>query len=94
MHGREGHAWQGGCMVGGDMCGWGHVWQGVCMAGGMHGRGVCMMGEHAWWGACVAGGVCARYYEIRSMSGRYASYWSAFLLGQSFSKNTRIQDVI
>ena len=41
----------------------------------MHGRGC------AW-----QGGVCAthapspgRYYEIRSMSGRYASYWNAFL---------------
>ena len=31
------------------------------------------------------GGVChahppGRYYEIQSMSGRYASYWNAFLL--------------
>ena len=40
-------------------------------------------------GVCVAGGVCdthvplpGRYYGygIRSMSGRYASYWNAFLL--------------
>ena len=38
---------------------------GACVAGGMHGRG---------------GGVHGRYYEIRSMSGRYASYWNAFLL--------------
>ena len=32
-------------------------------------------------GACVvfAGGVCIGYDEIRSMSGRYASYWNAFL---------------
>ena len=72
MHGR-GHAWQG------DLCGRGHAWQGgmcdrgACVARGVHGRG------HAWQGACVA---CppGRYYEIRSMSGRYASYWSAFLL--------------
>ena len=84
MHGRGrawrgGHAWQG-------VCAWqeGHAWQ-----GGMHGRGACMA-----WGACMAGGACmggmrgrramplplspARYYEIRSMSGRYASYWNAF----------------
>ena len=39
--------------------------------GGMHGRD----GGHAW-----QGGVRGRYYEIRSMSGRYASYWNAFLL--------------
>ena len=31
-------------------------------------------------GAClVAGGACIGYDEIRSMSGRYASYWNAFL---------------
>ena len=50
----------------GGMCGGGHTWQG----GGMHGRG-----GRAW-----QGGVRGRYYEIRSMSGRYASYWNAFLL--------------
>ena len=38
-----------------------------------------MAGEHAWQGVCMAGGVHARYYEIRSMSGRYAFYWNAFL---------------
>ena len=44
--------------------------------GGVHGKG-----------AYVAGGMHGthvpppgRYYEIRSMSGRYASYWNAFLL--------------
>ena len=41
---------------------------GACMAGGVHGRG------HAWH-ACPLD----RYYETRSMSGRYASYWNAFL---------------
>ena len=65
VHGR-GHAWQGACMAGG-----------VCVAGGVHGRGACMAG------ACVAGGAfmlppTTRYYEIQSMSGRYASYWNAF----------------
>ena len=88
MHGREacmagghawwGHAWQGLCMAGGAyMAGghawWGHAWQGVCMAGtGMHGRGVCVACMHA-------PPPPRRYYEIRSMSGRYASYWNALL---------------
>ena len=50
--------------------------RGACVAGGVHGEG-----------ACVAGGrVChSRYYEIRSMSGRYASYWNAFLLILKFT---------
>ena len=53
--------------------------RGACVVGGMHGRG------HVWQGACMAGGVHGgegmrgRYYEIRSMSGRYTSYWNAFL---------------
>ena len=43
--------------------------RGVRGAGGVHGAG-----GRAWcWGACVG------YDEIRSMSGRYASYWNAFL---------------
>ena len=47
---------------------------GACMAGGVCGRGgMCSRG------VCMAGGVRGRYYEIRSMSGRYASYWNAFL---------------
>ena len=28
------------------------------------------------------GGACVGYDEIRSMSGRYASYWNAFLFCQ------------
>ena len=68
---RRGRAWQGVCMVG-DMCG----------RGGMHGGGgMCGGRGHAWWGACMAGGGLRlgrkdpppRYYEIGSMSGRYAS---------------------
>ena len=47
--------------------------QGVCMAGGM-GGGVCSEG-HACHG---------RYHGIRSMSGRYASYWNAFLFDMNF----------
>ena len=65
MHG-GGHVWRGGaCMAGG-----------ACVAGGVHGREACMLGK----GACMAlGGMCSRYYEIRSMSRWYASYWNAFL---------------
>ena len=75
MHGR-GYAWQGG-MHGRGMCGGGgHVWWWrACVTGGVHGRG----------GMCGGGHVChicppSRYYGIRSMIGRYASYWNAFLL--------------
>ena len=76
-----GHAWlpgghaglQGECALLG-----GHAW----LPGGVHG-----CGGHVWLlGACVvAGGMCGcrgacmGYDEIRSMSGRYASYWNAFL---------------
>ena len=61
------------------------------VAGGMHGFGGMVAGGHGCWGACVfvegavtTGGcgcrwVCMGYDEIRSMSGRYASYWNAFL---------------
>ena len=46
----------------------GHVW---FYLGGMRGfiRG----------GACIVFSVFFGYNEIRSMSGRYASYWNAFL---------------
>ena len=57
----------------------GHAW---FYSGGMHG--------FIQWGACVVlfsrGGpvhgffIFFGYNEIRSMSGRYASYWNAFLL--------------
>ena len=48
---------------------------GACMValGGMHG----CSGGHAWF--FLGGGACVGYDEIRSMSGRYASYWNAFL---------------
>ena len=65
-----GHVW---LLPGGGMCG--------CSEGGMHG--------FSWGGACMVfargrawffpGGACVGYDEIRSMSGRYASYWNAFL---------------
>ena len=71
---------EGACMAGGGMCGRGMHGRGACMAGGMHGGG------HAWQegmcgrGACMAGGMHGGYYEVRSRSGRCASYWNAFLL--------------
>ena len=78
----RGHVWQrgpGGCTAGG------HVWQGVCgrgcMAGGMHGGG------HVWPGHAPLPRHRG-YYEIRSMSGRYASYWNAFLLILIFISNS------
>ena len=87
--GLGGHMWQGD-MHGGALHsgggGGGRVCQGTCMAeGGVHGRRACMVGGHAWQWACVAGEACmacmppGRYYEIRSMSGWYTSYWNAFL---------------
>ena len=58
VHGGGGHA-QGGCVVGGGMCGRAGGGMcgvgGVCVVGGMHGRGG-MCGGHAWQGVCVAGG--------------------------------------
>ena len=79
-----GHAWQGGMRGMRGLCVADNAWQGgVCGRGGMHGRGG-MRGR----GACVAGGgVRGRYYEIRSMSGPYASYWNAFLYVGINSRN-------
>ena len=75
------HGGGGACMAGGHMHGRGvHAWQGVCMAGGYVWQG----GMHGM-GACVAGGMHSWYYETRSISGRYASYWNAFLLSFVFS---------
>ena len=82
-----GHVWLlgGVCVV---LFG-GHAW---LLPGGVHG---CSGGMRGFiWGACMVlfGGVCMvlfggmrgffsffRYNEIRSMSGRYASYWNASL---------------
>ena len=80
-----GHAW----LLGGHA--WllgGHAW---LLWGGMHGcsggsmcgcsRGACVVAPGGGMRGC-SGGVCGirRDTEIRSMSGRYASYWNAFLL--------------
>ena len=68
MHGcsRGGHAWLLGSM---------HGCSGACMAAP---RGSCVVAPR---GACIVGGVhgIRRDTEIRSMSGRYAYYWNAFL---------------
>ena len=76
----------GACMVasGGGICGclggraW-LLWGGMCGCSGGH---AWLLGGHAW--LLPGGGVCGffsffGYNEIRSMSGRYASYWNAFL---------------
>ena len=92
MHGCGG---QGACMVAGGVCGCqglcvvagGHAW----LLGGMHGsQGACMVARGCAWlpGGCtwllggrawLRGGACVGFDEIRSMSGRYASYWNGFL---------------
>ena len=81
----RGHAWLGGCMTRGACVAGGHAWlggpcmAGVCVAGGL---GACMAGGMCGWGACMTCTPPGRYYGygIRSMSGRHASYWNAFLL--------------
>ena len=85
MHGR-GVCVAGG-VHGGGVYGRGVHGRGALMAGGMHGRWVCIARGCAWQGACMAGACMAERhvwqggdYEIRSMSGQYASYWNAFLL--------------
>ena len=77
VHGMTG----GACMVGG-----------ICGKGGMCGRGVCMAGGHAWLGdmhgrGCDTHAPPGRHYGygIRSISGRYASYWNAFLFSFAFA---------
>ena len=72
-----------GCSGGGGVRGfiWGNAW---FYSGGVHGfiRGAYMV---LFGGACMVlfsrGGMHGffGYNEIRSMSGRYASYWNAFL---------------
>ena len=82
MHGWLWHVWQGG-----------HAWQGI----GMHGRGVCMAGGMCKrGGACMAGGVFVvgsmhgrgggvRGRNNGNCSGRYASYWNAFLFSNWYT---------
>ena len=53
-------------------------WGGVCL--GMVRGGACVV----MGGMCGCRGACVGCDEIRSMSGRYASYWNAFLLDLVF----------
>ena len=65
--------------------------------------GACVARGHALWGVCMAGGGMhggghpppGRYYGygIRSMSGRYASYWNAFLFAFIFTSSESSQTV-
>ena len=77
VHTGGGCAWllRGGCAW---LLGGGHVW---FFPGGMHGFSWGGMHGCSWGDACFfpGGGACVGYDEIRSMSGRYASYWNAFL---------------
>ena len=79
----------GACMVApGGVCGcsggghaWffgGHAWffLGVCM---VFAGGACVVFSRGCVWFFPGGGACIGYDEIRSMSGRYASYWNAFL---------------
>ena len=72
-----GHAW----FYLGGMCGF------ICgvrsLIWGVHG----FIQGHAWF--YLGGGVRGffRYNEIRSMSGRYATYWNAFLFDKIFGEN-------
>ena len=68
----------------------GHVWfysGGACMV--LFRGCVVLFGGHAWFYS-VGGGACMVFFsffgynEIRSMSGRYASYWNAFLFQKIF----------
>ena len=65
-------AWQGGACVAGGVC----MAGGVCVAEG----GSCVAGGYAWQegGAMHGGGMHGR--RNGHCSGRYASYWNAFLL--------------
>ena len=91
MHGR------GACVAdmhgkGGGMHGRGHSCRGACMVGGMHGRGTCMAGGCVW--QAHPHPTPGRYYEIQSMSGRYASYWNAFLLYNANTKPYNIKQQV
>ena len=73
---------RGACVVGGGGGPLARVVAGgacVVAGGGVYGcQGACVVAG----GACLVaggGGACVGYDEIRSMSGRYASYWNAFL---------------
>ena len=57
----------------------------ACVVAGGHAwlREACGCGGHVWLPGGLRG-ACVGYDEIRSMSGRYASYWNAFLFNVVF----------
>ena len=66
--------------------------RGVCIKGGSASGGFCMWGVLHPGGGSVSGGSASgglgrppRYHGIRSTSGRYASYWNAFLFLMSLA---------
>ena len=67
-----------GGMHGKGMCmAWGVHGREACVVGGMRGRGACMAGGHVWQGDVCGRGVYGR--RDGHCSGRYISYWNAFL---------------
>ena len=82
--GGVGHAWLQGGMHG---CTGGHAW--LLLGGCAWLLGGCMVAPGGVSGSSggVGGGVRGFFHEIRSMSGRYASYWNAFLLVTVFVNN-------
>ena len=96
MHGcGGGHVWlPGACMVVRGM----HGCQGACVVARGHAwlPGMCMWlpGGVVVGGMHGCGGACVGYNKIRSMSGRYASYWNAFLLRINWSRSNLIKKSI
>ena len=87
MHGR-GHVWQGGlCGKGACMAGDTYVVGGACVVGVCMVRGAYMAWVHAWQeGMHVSGGRGGmRCRRDGHCSGRYVSYWNAFLCWNIFS---------
>ena len=75
----------GACVVALGGCAW-LLWGGMCGYSGGH--ALLLPG-----GACVVapgGGMHGFFDEIRSMRGRYASYWNAYLFGKKFHRIERI----
>ena len=64
------------------------VARGACVVAPGRGHASLLLGGHAWFsGGCAwffRGGVRGFFDEIRSMTGRYASYWNAFLFVDTF----------
>ena len=104
LGGMHGCSW-GACVVALGGCAWllqgGHAWllRGCAwlLRGGVHGcsregRAWLLLGGMRGWSG---GSVCGFFNEIRSMSGRYTSYWNAFLLqmpslAEFFAVNTKL----